>query len=194
MVTRHRPQRYPRRGERIAPLTLREVLLEPVPARFRDELGGSRLCDLDESTWDLVPPDVVAELAEQVVDRVGDGAARKVFDHRHFPRLPDGFKLDELPLEHRTWLCLAREGFDTNPSALGERTIGEVLALRAFGPRCLVDLLSAMESHLPERPELHDRLTESAMRLRETADAERAAASDPRFASLIGRASCRERV
>jgi len=29
---------------------------------------------------------------------------------------------------------------------LGDHTIGEIMSLRAFGPRCLVDLLSAQDA------------------------------------------------
>ncbi len=39
-----------------------------------------------------------------------------------------------------------REGFDEHPDRLGDHTIGEIMAIRAFGPRCLVDLLCALES------------------------------------------------
>jgi hypothetical protein len=37
MSSRRVSNRYPRRGERIAPLTLREFLIEPIPEQMRSE-------------------------------------------------------------------------------------------------------------------------------------------------------------
>ena len=85
-----------------------------------------------------------------VVERISAYHVRKVFQHRHFPRPPEGTDLSGLNLENRTRRCLVREGFDERPETLGDHTIGEIMSMRAFGPRCLVDLLSALESARPE--------------------------------------------
>ena len=112
-------------------------------------------------------------------------AARRAFDDRHFPRPPEGICLADLGLEHRTSLCLAREGFDKEPGRLGQRTIGQILAIRAFGPRCLVDLLTALETRLAAEPGLCGELTAEARRLADVPEAAQARGDDPRFGPLI---------
>ena len=109
-------------------------------------MSSLKLCDLDETVWERLPAEAIAELAQVIVDRISSHHVRKVFQHRHFPRPPEGTDLSSLNLENRTRRCLMREGFDERPQTLGDHTIGEIMSMRAFGPRCLVDLLSALES------------------------------------------------
>jgi len=191
--------RYPRPRERVAPYTLREFLMEPIPAHLRERTGVDlKLCDLDETVWDRFPTETIAELAQSVVDRISAYHVRKVFQFRHFPRPPAGTDLSSLRLESRTRRCLVREGFDLRPDALGNHTIGDILSLRAFGPRCLVDLLCALEA--PQRDgALHgdalplgdsqvapsEQLTAEAARLAELPDAKLVRSDDPRFAGLM---------
>jgi len=146
---------------------------------------GLRLCDLDETVWNRLPVEQIESLARLIVSRVAAGCARKVFHHRHFPRPPQGLALENLRLEHRTQLCLTREGLGKDLQALGDRTIGEVLALRAFGPRCLVDLLSAVETVLGQESLLSQELTEEAQRLAQLPEANLAQSADPRFGALV---------
>ncbi|MGA2034380.1 MAG: sigma factor-like helix-turn-helix DNA-binding protein [Thermoguttaceae bacterium] len=197
MVTPKVTNRYPRPGERVAPYTLREFLLEPLPVEFRAQCGADlKLCDLDETVWERFPAELLNQLAEVVVERVSTYHVRKAFLHRHFPRPPAGISIADLHLENRTRRCLAREGFDEHPDRLGDHTIGEVLAIRAFGPRCLVDLLSALESRrgavdgVPaaadqSQPRLAESLTAEARRLAQLPDVALARCEDPRFAALI---------
>ncbi len=197
MATPRVTNRYPRPGERIAPNTLRELLTEPVPKRLRPAAGDAelRLCDLDETAWERFPAEGIVDLSKIIVDRTATYHARKVFERRHFPRPPEGIRLEDLRLENRTRRCLAREGFDENLAALGDYTIGKILAIRAFGPRCLVDLLAALESPRAggvqqreagrEDLVLSEELTAAAKRLAELPDAGRARCEDPRFTSLI---------
>lgn len=179
--------RYPRPGERLAPATLGEVLLEPAPSHLVGPMGqeGLRLCDLDESVWERLRPVVIFELAAIIVDRVSAGCARKVFDNRHFPRPSEDLSLEALQLEHRTYLCLAREGFDKDPAALAKLTLGEILAIRAFGPRCLVDLLSALETALARQQRDCPELADEARRLASADNAAEVRSDDPRFGPLI---------
>jgi hypothetical protein len=196
MATRRVTNRYPRRGERIAPHTLREFLLEPVPKRLLGSTAGDmKLCDLDESAWQRFSAAAIAELSRMIVERVAAHHARKVFQHRHFPRPSKGTRLEDLRLENRTRRCLVREGFDENPEALGEHTIGEIMSMRAFGPRCLVDLLSALESPRQRGAvggdgsardgALCEELSAAARRLAERPEALLVRREDPRFARLI---------
>lgn len=176
--------RYPRPNERIAPSTLVEALLEPAPPRLVGNVP-LKLSDLDESVWTRLPAEAIEALAEIVVDRVAAACARRVFDRHHFPQPPAGLKLDDLNLEHRTHLCLAREGFASQPHLLGGRTIGAILAIRSFGPRCLVDLLSALETRLSRDHRLNRQLTAAAEELAGAPLADQAGSDDPRFGPLI---------
>ena len=186
MVTRKGPNCYPRPGERIAPQTLHQLLLEQIPGHLAGEAGrGLRLCDLDESAWETFPAESIDELARMVVDRVRLGYSRKVFRRRHFPRPAKGTNLAELPLEHRTRLCLQRQGFGEHPERLGDHTIGDILDIRAFGPRCLVDLLSSLETRQAKKLPLNKDLTSAARRLAGLPEASAASADDSRFDSLI---------
>ncbi|HYW79540.1 MAG TPA: sigma factor-like helix-turn-helix DNA-binding protein, partial [Thermoguttaceae bacterium] len=197
MTTPRLVSRYPRRGERIAPSTLREFLMDPIPRRLRSASNADRvnLCDLDETVWDRFSDDRIDELAKMVVDRVAAHQVRKVFQHRHFPRPSPGIRLEDLSLENRTRRCLAREGFEDNPEALGDQTLGQIMAIRAFGPRCLVDLLSALESHGSQgqadgvdgrqADELSEALTEEARRLLALPSIGMVRPQDPRFADRM---------
>ncbi|MBN2476594.1 MAG: hypothetical protein JXB62_18430 [Pirellulales bacterium] len=170
--------------------------MEAIPRRFRREPGGpeTKLSDLDEAAWDYFPDETITALSKVIIDRVAAYHVRKAFQHRHFPRPPEGIRLDDLPLENRTRRCLAREGFDDNPQALGDYTIGNILSIRAFGPRCLVDLLCALES-----PKIRggsgqgsglaeaapsEALTAAAKRLAGLPTAKLVRCEDPRFSRL----------
>jgi hypothetical protein len=187
MAPRKAVNHYPRSGERVAPVTLRQVLLERAPAELVSgtPAEGLRLCELDETIWQKLPVETIRALADRVVARVTAGCARRVFDERHFPNPPERLKLADLHLEHRTFLCLVREGFDENPAALGDYRIGEILAIRAFGPRCLVDLLSALETVLGRGGELCRELSVEAQRLATLPEAREARCEDPRFGPLM---------
>jgi hypothetical protein len=197
MATPKVTNRYPRRGERIGPGTLRELLMEPIPEGLRPAGADSdlMLCDLDEGAWEVFSAEAIAELSAIVVDRVASYHARKVLEGRHFPRPPEGIGLEDLGLENRTRRCLSREGFDEDLAELGDYTIGQILAIRAFGPRCLVDLLAALESPRKGGGEtggsaggqvvLSAELTAAAAFLAELAGAEGIRAEDPRFGPLI---------
>lgn len=197
MATPRLVTRYPRRGERIAPSTLREFLMDPIPRRLRGTSDANRLnlCDLDETVWERFSDETISELAKLIVEQVGRYQVRKVFQHRHFPRPAPGTRLEDLQLENRTRRCLAREGFEDDPELLGDRTIGQIMGIRAFGPRCLVDLLSALESNglrgqldgAAGTPggELSEALTEEARRMLALPNTGMVRPEDPRFADPI---------
>ncbi len=195
MVSSQPTNRYPRPGQRVAPYTLREFLVEPIPDEFKRKLGGAdlKLCDLDETIWERLPRGAIIELSRIVVERISVCQVRKTFQHCHFPRPPDGTDLSTLRLENRTRRCLVREGFDERLETLGDHTIGEIMSMRAFGPRCLVDLLSALESpggdggvdgprRAGRRPALSEELTAAAAGLAELSGTELVRSDDPRFA------------
>ena len=196
MATPRVVNRYPRRGERIAPSTLREFLMDPLPEHFQAADGADlKLGDLDESAWQRFSEEDLLELATIIVERIAAYHARQVFQHRHFPRPSPGTRLADLRLENRTRRCLAREGFEDDPGALGDHTIGQIMAIRAFGPRCLVDLLAGLESArgrdgagrdvVAQGGGLAATLTAEARRLAASPVAAMVRREDPRFAALI---------
>ncbi len=194
MATSSVSTRYPRRGERLAPNTLREFLLEPLPRRFWQGPDDAqlRLADLDERAWRRYSDEVLVALSKQIVDQVAKCHVRKSFQDRHFPRPAPGLRLEDLRLENRTRRCLIREGFDENLDKLGDLSIGQIMVIRALGPRCLVDLLAALESAQAVRPARPSgsadefgaagRLAAAARRLAALPEAESVRCADVRFA------------
>jgi len=179
--------RYPRPGDRLAPLALREILQERVPARLLGKsLGrGKLLCDLDETVWESLTAEQIGQIGEVIVARVRNKDCNQVVHQRHLPRLPEGTTLDDLCLENRTYNCLRREGFGEDPQRLAGRTLGEMLKIRAFGARCLVDLLTALETYLAREGVLDEQLTSEAQRLAEVPGALAIRHDDPRLGSLM---------
>ncbi len=98
MVARKAANRYPREGECLAPLALRDILAQPASKHLQAQLGetGLMLCDLDESVWQRYPSDVVKQLGRAVLARVSNLKALKAVGDRMFPRLSPGLKLDDL--------------------------------------------------------------------------------------------------
>ncbi len=197
MATPKVTNRYPRRGERVAPDTLRDLLTEPIPKRLRPGAGSAdlRLCDLDETAWERFRAEDLVSLSTMIVARTATYYSRKLLQRRHFPRPPQDARLEDLRLENRTRRCLAREGFEENLAALGDYTIGEILSIRAFGPRCLVDVLAALESLRAgggqrgqggrDRGVLCPELSRAAERLARLPGAEQVQCEDPRFSPLF---------
>ena len=187
MAARKGVDRYPRSGDRIAPITLRRLLLEEAPKHLVGPIGvaGLKLCDLDETVWQKLPREAIVELSRIIVARVAAGCSKRTLLSRRVPRPPECTKLDDLRLEHRTRLCLVRGGFEADAEALGDRTIGEILAIQAFGPRCLVDLLSSLETLLARGGRRNRLLTIEAKRLAALPQARLATCEDLRFGPLM---------
>lgn len=179
---------YPRPGHRLAPETLREILLDPVPEGWvaGTSAEGLRLCDLTERVWDCLSPRVIAKLGDLIISRVNVSGYNRTIQERPLPRPPKAIRLEDLPLENRTYNCLRREGFGKRFEELNRHTVGELLAIKAFGAKCLVDLLSSLETFAAREGKLNEKLTEEAIAL--GAMPEEAAKihfSDPRLGSLL---------
>jgi len=191
--------RYPRVGERLVPTVLREFLTYPVPGMYLRDKGpaegkdsgrGMRLCDLDEGAWERFSAEDLKELSGLVIRRVNACQAKQDFLDRRFPRPPKGTRLDSLRMENRTRGCLERDGFDGDLEQLGDRTLGEILSIRAFGPRCLVDLLIALEVATFDRSsddsdQFSADVVREAKELAKLTEASRIAADDPRFGRVM---------
>src|SRR5205809_2394436 len=135
--------RYPRPGHRIAPVLLREILRSPLPDRRASQ--SLQLCDLDESTWARFTPATCKRLAAAVISSIPLHLSYSI-QQQHLPKLPDQVTSDELLLEPRTRNCLIKRGLLDPPQKLADLTIGQVRKIPNFGKKCLVDLLTSLES------------------------------------------------
>ena len=148
--------RYPRSGCRLAPEALRELLKDtPAPRRLlgRTYKEPIQLADLDESAWTRFGPEACQHLAEEVVNRVRAALCLIPEDiqNQTLPRLPENIQLEDLQLMQRTYNCLHKMqilGRLHEVRDLGNLAIGEVISIGGFGAKCLVDLLTSMETVL----------------------------------------------
>jgi len=140
---------YPRYGHRIAPRTLKFLLNMPAGDR---RLRGRQLYDLDETTWDRVSPEICHKLAIKVIGRIKvfRAALRRETGEIKLPMPRTSGKPILLQLERRTFNCLQAHGLLDEPRRLAEMTIADLTAMCGFGEKCVVDLLSSLESHTPE--------------------------------------------
>jgi len=179
--------RYPRPGHRLAPQTLKESLLDRLPSRLvrGTKFRKLRLCDLDETAWEHLSPAVIGQLASMIILRAGATAHSRTILRRPLPKPPRGMRLEDLQLENRTHNCLQREGFGRAPEKLGRLTIAELLSVRAFGSKCLVDLLTSLETLVAREGKLDKKLTAKAEALSKLPEASRIQFTDPRLGSLL---------
>jgi len=179
--------RYPRRGHRLAPQTLKELLLDRAPSRLvrGTPFRQARLCDLDETVWEHLSPQAIAQLASSIVTRAALGGHHRTIAQRRVPRSPKGMRLEDLRLENRTHHCLQGAGFADRPEDLGKATVGELLSIKAFGAKCLVDLLTSLETRVAREGKLDKKLTAAARALKKMPEALEIEATDPRLGGLL---------
>lgn len=175
--------RYPRRNHPLAPRVLHEILTEPILPELVEgtPFAGRRLCDLDRSVWEYLSPETIARLADQILWRVAVGGYSQTVQQRKLPGLPQGLRLEDVPLENRTYNCLRREGYGRRPEDLAGRTVGDLLSIKAFGAKCLVDLLTSLESLAPRGAQLNEKLAAAATALANDPAAMGIHFSDPRL-------------
>ena len=171
----------------MAPQMLREILREPIPARMVQgtPAQGLRLCDLDETVWDKLDHSLIGKLGELIVSRVNVSGYNRAIQERRLPKPPKGVRLEDLHLENRTYNCLRREGFSKRPEDFAEWTVGQLLSIKAFGAKCLVDLLSSLETLAAREGKLDKELTAEAKALGKTPDAAQISFSDPRLGEWL---------
>jgi sigma-70-like protein len=179
--------RYPRRGYRLAPAVLQEILDVPVPGHEIDNpaVRGLRLCDLDETVSQDLHDDELSKLGRAVIARVNVCSHKRAVRERKFPAPPKGMRLQDLALENRTYNCLVREGLGARFEDIGNYTIGDLLALKAFGAKCLLDLLSSLETTMARSKSLDAALTREAETLGRMPEAALVHFSDPRLGALL---------
>ena len=173
-----RISRYPRPGHRISPYTLSDILDVSIPSSLQIAVLSKdiKLCDLDETIWKQFNAETCEQLSEAVVEqvRVILPTLPSNLRARHLPLLSEYIELEFLELEVRTYNCLFHAGFKENPHYFNEYTIGELIKLRGFGARCLVDLLTSLESmggggeqnaRLPSKAEINLEVTPETLQI-----------------------------
>ncbi len=183
----HPTNRFPRPNYRIAPSLLESLLDEPIPSYLAEGSGfaGTRLADLDETAWQHFAPKAILQLAGMVVSQVGMGIVNRDIRRLRLPALPVGVCLEDLKLETRTMNCLRRAGLARNLHKLDEMTIAKLMRIPAFGAKCLIDLLTAMETLTNRRQQIGVELAEQMRKLTELPGALSIHFSDPRLGRLL---------
>lgn len=156
--------RYPRHGASLAPRILAPVL--QIPAAMTGLLSNTRLSDLDEESWAKYGPDVCRKLADRIVQQV----ARRLHSlpteikERTLQSIANRGNINFVEVGVRTRNCLLRlkSAAERNDHPrLGVVTVADLVRTRAFGARCLVDLLVALET-LAALPQVNKKDSENA--------------------------------
>ena len=144
-----------------------------------------RFCDLDETAWQFLPAKTLARLAQDVVARAAAAASHPQILQCAVPHVPAGLCLEDLLLETRTRNCLTRQGFARHLEELSGLSVGDLLAINAFGAKCLVDLLTVLETLAAHEGMLDHHLTAEARALAALPGAAEVHRSDPRLGPLL---------
>jgi hypothetical protein len=150
-----RPSRYPRLGHRLAPSLLRGVLDVPIPKRLlADETSKTwKFSDLNEESWNRFSRATCRQLGHAIVEHIRESLPNLSEEVReqHLPSLPKGTRIGDLDLDTRTRNCLRlpqRQGRIAGAEDLETFSIDDLLAIRGFGAKCLVDLLTSVETRI----------------------------------------------
>jgi len=149
--------KYPRTGYRIAPITLKSILDERIPLRGTVYPAGTKLYELDESSWEKLPVITCKKLSKIIVAKVNSALCSDLYYSQPdflligLPNLPEGKKIHDLELEIRTYNCLKKAGYLKSSQDLSSLTIKDVVSIRGFGAKSLVDLLTSIETPISAR-------------------------------------------
>lgn len=174
---------YPRLGHRLAPKALRGILNVQVANR---RLAPMRLCDLDESVWDRFSPELCRKLALAVVNHARIiRTSRKRAASFKVPMPKTKGRPIVLQLEQRTFNRLHERGLLDNPSRLAQMTVADLIWMSGFGVKSVVDLLSSLESQMPELYATTPKVLAVAQKLSRITSAQGLRIDDPRFGSAL---------
>lgn len=175
---------YPRSGHRIAPKALKMLLSVPSGDR---RLGQQLLCNLDESVWDRLSPEICHKLSIAVIKRIKvfRSALRKEAGRIRLPMPQAKGKAIVLQLEQRTFNCLKERGLLDDPKRLAQMTVADLVTMPGFGEKCVVDLLTSLESQVPELYAAAPKVLETAQKLSRMADVRGLRIDDPRFGPAL---------
>ena len=86
-----------------------------------------------------------------------------------------------LQLEQRTFNCLQERGLLDDPKRLAQMTVADLTAMSGFGEKCIVDLLTSLESQMPELCAATLKVLAATQKLSRIKDAQGLRIDDPRF-------------
>ena len=143
---------YPRVGFPLIPKILKDMFdRTKIPENLGvHEHGYKVLSDLDASIWDKLDPQTCEALGKLVVARVQSRLSTipKSLRQRRLPIFPRTLKVKDLPLMNRTKLSLEREGHVNTFNKLSGKQLQSLLEFKAFGGKCLLDLLTLFDATL----------------------------------------------
>lgn len=176
--------KYPRYGNKIAPTLLQQYLnISLLDKRIVSEL---KLCDLDESSWNRFSEKTCHKLGAMVIDHLKTklGQIRANLSQAAVPKIyaPNS---TIIALEMRTYNALKKANLLEKDSQLFNVTIGEILELPGFGIRCLVDLLTTLESRVAQIYPINSTILRKTKKLLKTKGVEKIFISDPRFGTFV---------
>lgn len=144
--------RYPRRGERLSPVLLRGLLQVPIRDYLQSgeiEVDNLSLADLDATVWGRFSLDECISLGK-AIGRCLDRLYTLLLDSDiSLPRPPRALNIEELRLEVRTCRLLTwyqKKRPLNSPDDWASVVVREVMRIRGFGVKCLLDLLCAFET------------------------------------------------
>jgi hypothetical protein len=146
-IMRSSDSRFPREGYPIAPKILSKVLNRQIPKKFSGEID-LKYEDLNKSIWKVFSKKTCKKLSKLVIKEVQKSLAsnRKNISSIQIPPLPSGLSINDLPLEVRTFNCLARQkGFRLSKRNFVDCTVGDLMKIQNFGAKSLLDFLTSLE-------------------------------------------------
>jgi len=136
---------YPRYNYPLVPKTLKAIF--DVSISSPKFIKGERLCNLDARIWHRCTVGQCNQLERIVVKYLSSKClySLPLYIRNHYLynfRLKD---IESLVLDYRTYNCLKRVGLLENMACIAKATIGQLLHIRGFGWKCLLDLLVSLE-------------------------------------------------
>ncbi|HHI79880.1 MAG TPA: hypothetical protein ENK02_07845 [Planctomycetes bacterium] len=143
---------FPRVGFPLIPEILRDMFVRTkIPERLGvHDAGYKVLSDLDTAIWEKFDPETCEALGKLVIARVQSRLSTipKALRLRRLPIFPKSLRVKDLPLMNRTKLSLEREGHVNTFNKLSGKKLQTVLEFKAFGGKCLLDLLTLFDATL----------------------------------------------
>jgi len=139
---------YPRPGHPIAPTILAPFLQHKAPR------VGVLFSELDATAWDRFSPATCRNLGRKLIERLKPrvNEIETLVGAERVAPAPACLTLQQLDIETRTFNCLIAVNIDEAPGGVAGLTVRDALAMRAFGVKSLVDLLTSVEAAVAACP------------------------------------------
>ena len=138
---------YPREGFPICPSIFSDILNRRIPINITGEII-MKINELDESAWITFSKKTCVELGKILIKETQKALSsnRRNILNRRIPTLPKGLSINDLPLDVRTFNCItSMQGVQLVNKNFVNCTIGDLMKIRNFGAKSLVDFLSSLE-------------------------------------------------